>query len=190
MFRNNLELILGPVCSGKSAELLRRIDRYQIAGYNILLVKPKIDTRSKTVKSRNGAESKCVTLEKAESVFDVVVDNVLEENKQVSIVAFDEAQFFDDIYVVVKELLSRDFKVLVSGLDTDFHGEPFGDILKLVTLSDTVTKLTAVCMKCKGDNAIFSQKLRVGGNQVEIGDLELYQPRCNNCFVAGGIDEN
>ena len=61
------------------------------------------------------------------------------------------------------------------------------DITKLVNLSDSVQKLTAVCMNCKCDYAIYSQKLKKGGNIIEIGDLGLYEPRCLNCFVPGGI---
>jgi len=187
MIRNNLELILGPVCSGKSAELLRRIDRYQIAGAKVLLVKPRIDTRSRVVKSRNGVESKCVSLEKSKEVFNLIVKEALEDNSQIGIIAFDEAQFFDDIFDTVKDLIHKGFKVIVSGLDTDFNGEIFGDITRLVALSDSVLKLTAICMKCKCENAIFSQKLKRGGDQIEIGDLELYEPRCINCFVPGGL---
>ena len=180
MHRNNLELILGPVCSGKSAELLRRVDRYQIAGYNILLVKPQIDTRSINIKSRNGQESKCVSVEEGKQIKEDLLTGI-------NIVAFDEAQFFADIYEITKDLLERKIKVLISALDADFNGLPFGNIPRLITLSDSISKLTAICMKCKCEFAIYSQKLRSGGAQIEIGDLELYEPRCLNCFVPGGI---
>jgi len=181
LHRNNLELIVGPVCSGKSAELLRRVDRYKIAGYEVLLVKPQIDTRSINIKSRNGLESKCISVKEG---------NQVEENLLVGIdiVAFDEAQFFADIYEVSKELLKKKYKVLISALDADFNGMPFGNIPRLINLSDSITKLTAICMKCKCEFAIFSQKLKSGGEQIEVGDLELYEPRCINCFVPGGID--
>lgn len=189
MFRNNLELIIGPVCSGKSAELIRRITRYNIAGYRVLLVKPKVDTRSPYVKSRNGAKLECVELEDISNVYDINITLSIKENKKIDIVAFDEAQFFKNLFPTVKELLQKKFKVIASALDTDFNGESFGDIPKLITLSDSVTKLTAICMSCKNDFAIYSQKLKKGGNLVEIGDLELYEPRCLNCFVPGGINE-
>jgi len=67
--RNNLELIAGPVCCGKSEELLRRITRYDIAGYNVLLVKPLVDTRSKTVRSRNGSEKECIEIASPDDIF-------------------------------------------------------------------------------------------------------------------------
>jgi len=185
--RNNLELITGPVCCGKSEELLRKITRYDIAGYNILLVKPKMDTRSSTVKSRNGSERECVELESPDEIYAELKKYSEKRNKSIDIIAFDEGQFYTDLYRVVKDLLLKKFKVVVSALDSDFNGDPFGDITKLVTLSDSVQKLTAVCMACKCDHAIFSQKLKVGGDQIEVGDLELYQPRCINCFVPGGI---
>ena len=70
--RNNLELITGPVCCGKSEELLRRVTRYEIAGYNVLLVKPAIDTRSTTVKSRSGSERICVDLSCPQDIYDKI----------------------------------------------------------------------------------------------------------------------
>lgn len=185
--RNNLELITGPVCCGKSEELLRKVTRYDIAGYNILLVKPVVDTRSKKVKSRNGSERECIEISSPDDIYEIIEHHNKNNIKCVDIIAFDEGQFYKDLYRVVKDLLLKKFKVIVSALDSDFNGEPFGDITKLVTLSDSVEKLTAVCMKCKCDHAIFSQKLKIGGDQIEVGDLELYQPRCINCFVPGGI---
>jgi thymidine kinase len=194
MLKNNLELIVGPVCSGKSAELIRRIDRYSIAGFNLLVVKPKLDTRSKIIQSRNGSKVNCIELSNINNIFDELIKLANNSNDSlklntIDIIAFDEAQFFKDTYSVIKELLNLGYKVLVSALDTDFYGEPFGDIVKLVTLSDDVKKMTSVCMSCKSDNAIFSQKLKVGGSQIEVGDLELYHPRCINCFVPGGVTD-
>jgi len=185
--RNNLELIAGPVCCGKSEELLRKVTRYEIAGYNILLVKPQVDTRTATIKSRSGSERECVEITSPDAIYEEINQYIKKYNRSVDIIAFDEGQFYKDLYRVVKDLLLKKFKVLVSALDSDFNGEPFGDITKMMTLSDSVEKLTAVCMKCKCDHAIFSQKLKKGGSQIEVGDLELYQPRCINCFVPGGI---
>jgi thymidine kinase len=186
---NNLELIIGPVCSGKSSELIRRIDRYTIAGYRVLVIKPKVDTRSKYVESRNGGKINCFSLENASDIYDTIVDLSLNKEIHTDIIAFDEAQFFENLYPVVKDLLSQEYKVIVSALDSDFNGEPFGDIPKLVTLSDTIVRTTGVCMRCKSDKAIFSQKLKQGGVRIEIGNLELYHPRCINCFVPGGLVE-
>jgi len=186
--RNNLELITGPVCCGKSAELLRRVTRYSIGCYNTLLVKPQVDTRSSTIKSRNGSEKECVEITSPEQIYKEIDLYIKKFNRCVDIIAFDEGQFYKDLYRVVKDLLLKNFKVIVSALDSDSNGEPFGDITKLMILSDSVTKLTAVCMKCRCDHAIFSQKLKKGGDQIEVGDLELYQPRCINCFVPGGVE--
>jgi thymidine kinase len=186
---NNLELIIGPVCSGKSAELIRRVDRYTIAGYNVLIIKPKVDTRSKYVESRNGNKLNCFTLERASDIYDTIVDLSLNKEINTDIIAFDEAQFFEDLYPIAKDLIKQEYKVLISALDSDFNGDPFGDIPKLVTLSDTLIRTTGVCMRCRSDNAIFSQKLKQGGVRIEIGNLELYQPRCINCFVPGGLTE-
>lgn len=189
MLDNNLELIIGPMCCGKSAELIKRVDRYSIAGYQVLLMKPNKDTRTSFIESRNGAKIDCWSVENAAEVYDLVIEQA-DNNKKVDIIAFDEGQFFNDLYHITKDLLQKEFKVIVAALDSDFKGEPFGDVTKLVTLSDSVDKMTAICMKCKKDNAIFSQKLKKGGDQIEIGNLELYQPRCINCFIPGGISEN
>ena len=189
MFHNNLELIIGPVCSGKSAELIRKINRYQITGFNVLMVKPKVDSRSSLIKSRNGSQVSCYEMEWPEEIYRIIVEH--ESNgdniNKVSVIALDEAQFYEKSYDVVKDLLLKGYKVIVSALDSDFRGEPFKEIIRMVNISDSVNKLTAVCMECKNDNAIFSQKLKKGGNQIEIGDLELYHPRCLNCFIPGGI---
>ena len=123
-------------------------------------------------------------------VYDRIIDLSLSDGTSTDIVAIDEAQFFDPLFQIVKDLLTKEFKVLVSALDCDFNGDCFGDVTKLMILSDKIDKKTAVCMKCKADNAIFSQKLRKGGSQIEIGNLELYHPRCLNCFVPGGVDED
>lgn len=184
--KNNLELVIGCVCSGKSEELLRRVNRYRIAGFSVLLLKPKIDTRSKGIRSRNGSSSACHELASIGDIYKLLSGLKAESDL---VIALDEAQFYPGLYPVVKDLLVRGHKVIVSALDSDYNGEPFGDIPKLVTLSDDVLKLTAICMSCLDDNAIFSQKLKKGGNQIEIGDLETYQPRCLKCFVPGGLSK-
>lgn len=189
MFKNNLELIIGPVCSGKSAELIRKINRYQIAGFNVVMIKPKIDKRSNNIKSRNGSEISCYEIEWPDEIYKVITEHESnnENINEVKIIALDEAQFYSNLYPIIKDLILKGYKVVVSALDSDFKGEPFGDIIKLIILSDTVVKLTSVCMECKNDNAIFSQKLKLGGKQIEVGDLELYHPRCINCFIPGGL---
>lgn len=184
---NNLELIVGPVCCGKSAELIRRVERYDIADYNVLIIKSKIDTRSKFVESRTGAKLKCVLLNQANEVYREIERISTDEGRQIDIIAFDEAQFFSDLYIVLKNLLKHGYKIIVSALDADFNGDPFGDVAKLLTISESVIKMTAICMSCKNDRAIYSQKLKQGGDRIEIGALELYHPRCLNCFIPGGL---
>ena len=176
-----MDLIIGPVCSGKSAELIRRVERFKIADYKVLVIKPAIDTRALSVKSRTGTEVSCLIISD--------LTEVLSYANLYDVIAIDEAQFFKDLYSVVKFLL-KDMKkrVLVSGLDADFNGMLFGEVSQLITLASSIDRLTAICMVCKNDNAVFSQKLKKGGDQIEIGDLETYQPRCINCFVSGGLD--
>jgi len=183
---NKLELIIGPVASGKSLRLIEKINRYKIAGRKVLIIKPDIDTRSTNVKSRfTNKEIDCTILPQT------IPLNLPFNIKDYDIIAIEESQFFNRLYDFCINLLlnNKEVEVIVSGLDTDFRGEPFGEIPKLITLASSITKLTAICMKCKNDNAIFSQKLKKNDNQIEIGDLETYIPVCINCFIPGGSNE-
>lgn len=181
----NLEVIFGCVASGKSEEFIRRIKRHEIAGHSVIVFKPDIDTRTENIKSRNGIEINCEPIHSN-------VDKLLTERRfnfdGYDVIAFEEAQFFKNLYSFIDFLLLRHkHKIIVSGLLTDFNNNFFGDIYKLIKLSTNITHLKAICMKCKNENAIFSQKLTKGGPQIEVGDLEKYEPRCYKCFIPGGI---
>ena len=109
MLQNNLELIVGPVCSGKSAELIRRVDRYTIAGYQVLLVKPSIDIRSAHIKSRNGTQLKCVILEDASRIYDTAIDMSLIDNKKIDPTYYDKD---DGVSKEIDDLLAKRRKKL------------------------------------------------------------------------------
>lgn len=191
MFRpeySYIEIIVGPMFSGKSEELIRRVKRAIIAKQKVFVFKPKIDDRySKTdVVSHNGETIEGHAVENSEEILEI-----LKNEKDVNLVAIDEVQFFDEgIIDVVEELVDKGIRVAMSGLDLDFRGEPFDITAKLLAKSEFITKLQAVCMKC-GKPATRSQRIvngkpaSIDSEIIQIGEKESYEPRCRRCHEVG-----
>lgn len=175
-----LEVICGPMFSGKSEELLRRAELAKIAGLDVMAYKPMTDTRSQTIKSRSGFEMP------AYEVTNIMVGGTIPD----AVVIIDEAQFFDSdmLLFVVPTLMSLNRnRVIISGLDMDFQGNPFGPMPQLLAMANKVTKLTAVCHACKSFDACYTQRIVNGlptlsGEQILIGDNESYEARCFDCW--------
>jgi thymidine kinase len=176
-----LEVFCGPMKSGKTREVIHRVDKLQyMEDFTLLVVKPSIDTRDATVRSRFGKLSV-----DCEFVDDPVEILELFGNQQV--VVIDEANFFnEDIVRIVQELLVRDVHVIVAGLDLDFRGEPFGSMPTLLALADEVHKLTGVC-DVSGCNSVSTRTQRLVNDApahydspiILVGDEnEGYQTRC------------
>lgn len=175
-----VHVICGCMFCGKTDEMLRLLRRFSIAGRQVLLIKPRLDTRTDaiTVVSRSGAQHQAITVESSAEIEDVVGD--------ADIIAIEEGQFFDDRLPEVAERLADAGKqVLVTGLDRDFRGIPFGPMPRLMALADQVTKLTAICMVC-GEPATRTQRLIDGepapadSPLIVIGGIgdEAYEARC------------
>ncbi|HIG95035.1 MAG: thymidine kinase [Parcubacteria group bacterium GW2011_GWF2_40_10] len=177
-----LEVYCGPMKSGKSKELLNRLDRIKyISGCKSLLVKPSLDTRDNGIKSRGGDYlfSQIINYDTPEEILNLM--------NGYNVLGIDEVQFFDKgLIKVLESLLKKEINILVSGLDTDFRGEPFGIMPYLMSLANSVTKLSAVCMynNC-GRDATRTQRLIDGipapynAPIILIGDeKEGYEPRC------------
>ena len=177
-----LEVICGPMFSGKTEELLRRVRRSLIAKLPTLLVKPATDTRYALgdVVSHDKTAMPSVVVEKSSDILDVLdVDG-----RQALVVAIDEAQFFsDDLAGVCNELANRGLRVIVAGLDLDFTGKPFGSMPDLLALAEEVTKLHAVCEET-GRQAHFSHKIAGSDETVELGEKDKYIPLARHAFVA------
>lgn len=187
---SRLEVITGPMFSGKTEELLRRISREEIAGRKVIIFKPRIDTRysESKVKSHNGAEKYCFVVDDSYKIHELLTNSF----EDVDVVGIDEAQFFDSVLVdVVVTASYNNKKVIISGLDKDFSLENFGSIPRLMVLADRVDKLTAVCNKCGSDDASFTQRLVGGkpanfdGPTILVGGTESYEARCRDCFEEG-----
>ncbi|MFW5708755.1 MAG: thymidine kinase [Chloroflexota bacterium] len=180
-----LEVICGSMFCGKTEELIRRMRRAIIAKQHVQVFKPTIDDRYgvQYVSSHNGQRVDAEPVAKAQDIL-----NCLEETT--TVVAIDEAQFFDDgIVAVAEELASRDIRVIVAGLDTDFRGEPFGSMPDLMCRAEDVTKLHAICVVC-GDLACRTQRLvndqpaRFDDPIILVGADESYEPRCRKHHIV------
>ncbi|MCO4291778.1 thymidine kinase [Solitalea sp. MAHUQ-68] len=174
--RGSIEVICGPMFSGKTEELLRRLRRAQIAKLKVEIFKPSTDTRydATAVVSHDLNSIQSTPIETSSSIL------LLGSNTQV--VGIDEAQFFDDeLPVVCEALANKGVRIIVAGLDMDYTGKPFGPIPKLMAIAEFVTKITAVCMVC-GAPASRSYRLAAGRETVLLGEKESYEPRCRVCF--------
>ncbi|MDD4036364.1 MAG: thymidine kinase [Bacilli bacterium] len=181
--RGKIELICGPMFSGKSTELIRLVDRLTIAGEHCVIFKPRIDDRyvPSKVCTHSKIERECVVIEKSSEILEY-----LSKNREISVVAVDEAQFFDDqITNILEQLSNAGYDILIAGLDKDFRGEPFGPMRELVCLAEYVYKLTAVCNVC-GEEATYTQRI-IGGVPADynseiivVGERDTYQARCRN----------
>lgn len=184
-----IHVITGCMFSGKTDELIRLLRRHEFAEENALVFHPAKDTRG----GIGGLLSRSGTVHSSTPVNSVTDVDWWVERADPAVVAFDEAQFFDDYLPVLAETLA-DYGIIVyvSGLDRDFLGRPFGPMPNLLALADTVTKLTAICTVCKGE-ATRTQRLidgkpagpddplvMIGG----IGD-NTYEARCREHWQSG-----
>jgi thymidine kinase len=176
-----VEVICGSMFSGKSEELIRRVRRATYANLTVRVFKPAIDNRydKESVVSHNGTSIIARPVKSSDEMLQFV-------DKRVDIIGIDEVQFFDENVVeVVEELANQGIRVVVAGLDTDFRGEPFGPMPKLMALSESVTKLNAICPVC-GSPASRTQRL-INDNPASyddpiilVGASESYEPRCRH----------
>jgi thymidine kinase len=175
----SVEVITGSMFCGKTEELIRRLRRATIARQTVQAFKPAIDVRYalEKVKSHSGAEFQALPVQSSSEV----LDNL---NQDTTVVAIDEAQFFDmGIVEIAQALADRGIRVIVAGLDTDFRGEPFGPMPELMAKAEVVDKLHAICMVC-GEPASRTQRLVNGSPAnyhdpvVIVGASELYEARC------------
>ena len=175
----SLEVITGSMFCGKTDELIRRLRRATIARQKIQVFKPSIDNRFTTEKVKSHAGSEYDALPIQNSI--EIINNL---DKNTTVVAIDEAQFFDfEIVKITQHLANKGLRVIVAGLDTDFRSEPFGPMPNLMAKAERVDKLHAICMVC-GESASRTQRLVDGQPAhyndpvVIVGASELYEARC------------
>ena len=182
-----IEFVTGPMFSGKSEELIRRLKRARIARQRVACFKPDIDLRY----HRTAIASHSSQTHEAETVANVerLRERLHDQLEEIDVVGIDEAQFFDETLLkLVMELVHMGKRVVMAGLDTTFTGEPFGAIPQFLAIADEVLKLSAVCMVC-GQPAIHTQRLGSSQELVVVGAAGVYEARCRRCFEPF-MDEN
>ncbi|MFC6646817.1 thymidine kinase [Granulicella cerasi] len=181
-----LEVITGPMFSGKSEELIRRLKRARIARQRVACYKPDIDMRyhRTSIASHSQQTHDASTVRNVEDLRAVLFP-ILDE---VEVVGIDEVQFLSpEIIPLVAELIALGKRVILGGLDMTFEAEPFGPVPVLMAMADKVTKLSAVCMTC-GQPAIHTQRLSASQELVVVGAVGMYEARCRAHFTPH-IDE-
>lgn len=182
-----IEVICGSMFSGKSEELIRRVRRAEIAKQKVQVFKPSLDNRYgvDTVNSHDGSAWEAIAIDNPMTILEHL-------KPATTVVGVDEAQFFDrSVIDVCRQLASRDIRVIITGLDLDFRGEPFGPIPDLIAMAEQVDKLHAICVVC-GQEASRSQRLINGQPAnysdpiIMIGAKESYEARCRHCHQVPG----
>lgn len=171
-----IELVCGPMFSGKTEELIRRLRRAQIARQKVAIFKPVLDNRYSTnnIVSHSNQSIESFLVNKPREI--------LAAQDQAQVFGIDEAQFFDETIVkVCRKLAAAGKRVIVAGLDKDYLGLPFGPMPLLLTEAEYITKVLSICMSC-GEPANFSQRLTSDTAQVVIGETDKYEARCRSCF--------
>ena len=170
-----LELIIGPMFSGKSTELIRRIRLLQKISKKVLVIKPTIDSRYITNKitTHNFESVECMVLKELEDISDIII-------KEYHTIVIDEGQFFTTLKeTIVRWLDNFSINIIVGGLDGDFKKNPIGQILELIPHSDSCTKLTSLCNVCNdGTPAPFTLRTVKSNDTVLVGGAESYIPVC------------
>ncbi len=178
-----MEVITGCMFSGKTDELIRRLDRAEIAGQDVVVFKPSIDDRysEDSIGSHNGKQWEAEVIDPED------VGEAEERLNGEEVVAFDEANFFSaELIEICEKLADNGRRVILAGLDTDFRGEPFEPVHELIARSEYVDKLQAICVKC-GEPATRTQRIIDGDPAhrddptIVVGADEKYEARCRDC---------
>jgi thymidine kinase len=183
-FSGSVEVVCGPMFSGKTEELIRRVKRAQIAKQRVQIFKPAMDTRyaEEEVVSHSSLAIKAEPVETS-------IDILMRLKDSTRVVAIDEIQFFDEnIVTVVTKLAARGCRVICAGLDLDYRAQPFGPMPELLAIADEVTKIHAVCTVC-GAHAVRSQRLSKSKDQVLLGEKDAYEARCRGHYQLDESEE-
>lgn len=179
-----IEVISGCMFSGKTEELIRRLNRAIIAKQKVTIFKPSVDTRyhAEEVVSHNNNSIPSITVDHPEAILDLAGD--------CQIVGIDEAQFFDDKIVdVCNQLANQGKRVIVAGLDMDYEGKPFGPMPFLLAIAEYVTKVHAICA-VSGGPASFSFRLGPSQEKLMLGEKHEYEARSRYYFNKGMQEKN
>jgi thymidine kinase len=172
-----IEVVVGPMFSGKSEELIRRLRRAEIARQRVQIFKPAIDERyaANEIVSHSGLGIPSDNVTKAAEIMEKV-------QPRTEVIGIDEAQFLgEEIVEVCTKLANLGKRVIVTGLDTDFRGRPFEPMPRLLAVAEEITKLLAICVRC-GNPAVHTQRLTESEDLIVVGAQGTYEARCRRCF--------
>jgi thymidine kinase len=175
-----IEVICGPMFSGKSEELIRRLRRAMIARKRVEVFKPIIDNRysDDEIVSHGDLRLKSQVVNSAADIPDRI-------DWRSEVVGIDEANFMGDSLVEVSQKLADSGKqVIIAGQDTDYLGRPFTPIPDLLAHAESITKTLAICVRC-GNPAKHTQRLRGSDDLIVVGAADMYEARCRRCFEPG-----
>ncbi len=176
--RGWIEVVVGSMFSGKTEELIRRLNRARIAKQKVEIFKPEIDKRYDDVNvvSHNENSIRSIPVQSASQILMYI--------EGMDVVGIDEAQFLDaDLPAVCNYIANQGIRVIVAGLDMDFQGKPFGPIPALMATAEYVTKVHAICMRC-GDLAHYSHRTIASEKLVVLGEKDSYEPLCRKCYMV------
>ena len=180
--RNNgtgwIEVIAGSMFSGKSEELIRRLNRARIARQKVQVFKPTIDARYsfEEIASHSGQKHVSIPVTSTSEMLSQI-------DPDTEVIGIDEGQFFDEAVIdAVNELARSGKRVIIAGLDQDYTGKPFDPMPQLLSIAEFITKTHAICVKC-GSTANYSQRTVESEARVEVGASDKYEARCRRCFV-------
>ena len=179
-----LELIFGPMFAGKSTELIRRADNYQVINKVILAINHTINKRygSSQITTHNNAILRgCIVVDKLEDVekqFQKAFMNA-------DVILIEELQFFKDAFDTIIKWVEKDNKtVIAAGLVGDSDRKPFGDVLRLIPFADNIKKVSALCKKCgDGTLAHYTKKNTKSTRQIEVGSTDIYEAVCRKHYL-------
>ena len=178
-----IEVICGSMFSGKTEELIRRLNRVRLAKQKLEIFKPALDNRyhESDVVSHDENAIRSTPVQFSNDILLLAGTS--------DVIGIDEAQFFDnDLPDVCNQLAKQGKRVIIAGLDMDFEGKPFGTMPDLMAIAEFVTKVHAICMQC-GALASYSYRLTTDKAKVMLGEKSEYEARCRSCFVEGNTDE-
>jgi thymidine kinase len=172
-----IEVVVGPMFSGKSEELIRRLRRAEIARQRVQIFKPVIDQRyaKNEIVSHSG-------LEIASDLVKDALEILAKVEPRTEVVGIDEAQFLGESLIdTCTKMADLGKRVIVAGLDTDYLGRPFEPMPRLLAVAEEITKLLAICVRC-GNPAVHTQRLVASEDLIVVGAQGMYEARCRRCF--------
>jgi len=175
-----IEVVCGPMFSGKSEELIRRLRRAKIARKRVQVFKPILDDRYShdEIVSHSDSRMSSQVIKDAREVLTLL-------DWRTQVIGFDEANFLGpNLVEIAQQLADSGKQVLIAGLDTDYLGRPFAPIPELLALAESITKTLAICMRC-GNPAKHTQRLVESEDLIVVGAAGLYEARCRRCFEPG-----